>query len=41
MNAYGLDNYIRISVGRPEENQRFLAALREVMAEMKTDSEST
>jgi histidinol-phosphate/aromatic aminotransferase/cobyric acid decarboxylase-like protein len=39
MNAYGLDNYIRISVGRPEENQRFLAALREVMAEMKTDSE--
>jgi histidinol-phosphate aminotransferase len=39
MNAYGLDNYIRISVGRPEENQRFLTALREVMTELETDSE--
>lgn len=39
MNAYGLDDYIRISVGRPEENQRFLAALREVMAELETGSD--
>jgi histidinol-phosphate aminotransferase len=38
MNAYGLDNYIRISVGRPEENQRFLTALKEVMEELETDS---
>jgi histidinol-phosphate aminotransferase len=35
MNAYGLDNYIRISVGRPEENQRFLAALKEVLEELR------
>jgi histidinol-phosphate aminotransferase len=35
MNAYGLDNYIRISVGRPEENIRFLAALREVLEELE------
>ncbi len=35
MNAYGLDNYIRISVGRPEENRRFLDALKEVMDELK------
>ena len=34
MNAYGLDSYIRISVGRPEENRRFIAALKEVMAEL-------
>ncbi len=37
MNAYGLDNYIRISVGRPEENQRFLNALKEVMNELRED----
>ncbi len=41
MNAYGLDNFIRISVGRPEENQRFLGALREVMAEMKSTNDNT
>lgn len=40
MNSYGLNNHIRISVGRPEENQRFLAALREVMAELETGSDS-
>lgn len=34
MNAYGLDNYIRISVGRPEENRRFLIALKEVLEEL-------
>jgi histidinol-phosphate aminotransferase len=37
MNAYGLDRYIRISVGRPEENRRFIAALKEVMAELDED----
>ena len=41
MNAYGLDNYIRISVGRPGENRRFIAALREVMAELESNDEST
>lgn len=35
MNSYGLDNYIRISVGRPEENQRFVDTLKEVMAELE------
>lgn len=35
MNAYGLDNYIRISVGRPEENQRFITALKEVLEELR------
>jgi len=32
MAAYGYPRYIRINVGRPEENERFLAALREVLA---------
>ncbi len=41
MNAYGLDNYIRISVGRPEENRRFLASLREVMEELQSEDERT
>ncbi len=31
MNAYGLTNYIRVNVGTPEENKRFLQALREVL----------
>jgi histidinol-phosphate aminotransferase len=35
MNAYGLDDHIRISVGRPEENQRFIVALKEVLEELK------
>ena len=35
MNSYGLDNYIRISVGRPEENQRFIVALKAVLSELK------
>jgi histidinol-phosphate aminotransferase len=34
MNSYGLDNYIRISVGKPEENRRFLATLQEVLGEL-------
>jgi len=37
MHSYGLPNYIRISVGRPEENQRFIKALREVMEELQSD----
>ena len=31
MTAYGYPNYIRINVGLPEENQRFVEALREVL----------
>ncbi len=30
MSAYGYPNYIRINVGLPEENRRFLAAFAEV-----------
>jgi len=36
MNSYGLDSYIRISVGRPEENQRFVTALKEVLMELNS-----
>jgi histidinol-phosphate aminotransferase len=32
MNAYGFPKYIRINVGLPEENRRFLGALDQVMA---------
>ncbi len=35
MNSYGLDSYIRISVGCPEENQRFIDTFKEVLAELK------
>jgi histidinol-phosphate aminotransferase len=35
MHSYGLPNYIRISVGLPEENQRFIEALKEVMEELQ------
>lgn len=35
MNSYGLDNFIRISVGRHEENQRFVTTLKEVLAELR------
>ncbi|HDM77219.1 MAG TPA: histidinol-phosphate transaminase [Deltaproteobacteria bacterium] len=31
MNAYGLPDYIRVNVGKPEENERFVSAFREVM----------
>ncbi|MEJ2724180.1 MAG: histidinol-phosphate transaminase [Deltaproteobacteria bacterium] len=31
MDAYGLDDYIRINVGLPEENERFVAALRDTL----------
>jgi histidinol-phosphate aminotransferase len=34
MSAYGFPAYIRINVGLPEENQRFLEALDRVMAEL-------
>jgi histidinol-phosphate aminotransferase len=31
MTAYGYPEYIRVNVGRPEENRRFIQALREVI----------
>ena len=31
MTAYGFPHYIRVSAGLPEENQRFVAALRDVL----------
>jgi histidinol-phosphate aminotransferase len=34
MNAYGLNKYIRVSVGRPEENKRFIEEFKEVMEEL-------
>jgi histidinol-phosphate aminotransferase len=34
MSAYGFPTFIRINVGLPEENQRFLEALDRVMAEL-------
>ena len=40
MSAYGLDHFIRISVGRPEENQRFLVTLKEVLAELASSNDS-
>jgi histidinol-phosphate aminotransferase len=36
MNAYGLDKYIRISVGRQEENQKFVESLKEVLTELES-----
>jgi histidinol-phosphate aminotransferase len=33
MRSYGFDRYIRVNVGLPEENERFLAALGQVLAE--------
>lgn len=40
MNSYGLDNYIRISVGRPEENKRFVEGLKDVLAELESANET-
>jgi histidinol-phosphate aminotransferase len=34
MNSYGLSTHIRVTVGRPEENQRLIKALREVRDEL-------
>jgi histidinol-phosphate aminotransferase len=34
MNSYGLTTHIRVTVGRREENQRLIRALKEVRAEM-------
>jgi histidinol-phosphate aminotransferase len=31
MGAYGLPDYLRVTIGRPEENQRFLEALKKVL----------
>ena len=40
MNSYGLDNCIRISVGRPEENERFVETLKEVLVELESADET-
>jgi histidinol-phosphate aminotransferase len=40
MNSYGLNTHIRISVGRPEENQRLIKAFKEVRAELGLSRES-
>lgn len=34
LDGYGMSEWLRISIGLPEENQRFLDALREVLAEL-------
>jgi histidinol-phosphate aminotransferase len=34
MNAYGLPDYIRINVGTPEENGRFLRTLNKVLQDL-------
>jgi len=31
MQAYGLDNYIRVTIGKPQENKKFLEALKTVI----------
>jgi len=31
MRAYGLQNYIRVTVGKPPENRKFLSALKKVL----------
>ena len=31
MDAYGFPDYIRVNMGRPEENRRFLEALEKVL----------
>ena len=36
-----IDHYIRVNIGLPEENQRFLKALQEVMAELNSANDST
>ncbi|MCA9565608.1 MAG: histidinol-phosphate transaminase, partial [Myxococcales bacterium] len=32
MNAYGFPDHVRVTIGLPEQNERFLAALDEVLA---------
>ena len=34
MESYGLPEYIRVTVGLPEENKRFLETFRAVMGEV-------
>ncbi len=34
MNAYGLSRHIRVNVGLPEENERFIKSLRQVLAQI-------
>jgi histidinol-phosphate aminotransferase len=40
MHAYGLDRYIRVSVGTREENERFLKAFKDVMAGLEVAQSS-
>ena len=35
MDSYGLERFIRITVGLPEENERFILALKEVLKEVQ------
>jgi histidinol-phosphate aminotransferase len=35
MNSYGMDRFIRINAGLPEENERFAEALSQTLAELK------
>jgi len=35
MNAYGLTNYIRVTVGKPDENKRFINVLKKVLTKMR------
>lgn len=38
MNAYGLDRYIRINAGLPEENRRFIEALAETLKDFQQET---
>ncbi len=31
MASYGLDNYVRVTIGLPEENERFIRSLKKVL----------
>jgi histidinol-phosphate aminotransferase len=34
MDSYGLEDYIRINVGLPEENERFIRSLKKVLKDI-------
>jgi histidinol-phosphate aminotransferase len=40
MQSYGLDEFIRVNIGLPEENRRFLRALKQVIDNTRKDSRS-
>jgi histidinol-phosphate aminotransferase len=33
LNSYGLNDYLRVSIGREDENRRFIEALKEILKE--------